>query len=408
MKEGEVATYLPLKNSPNKKVGSMIEDRIKFFDTNPDENHVSSPPKLSLPKKLIHLNPLHNLSPHGRSLARYEVNTTPTRSSELPKISRPRGRTIPGRKDPKTGIQKDVETRRNQISEKIEAIYQTKNEERKAQIQEKVFPEANYETSPMPKNNDDVRRPQRIKDITSFRSKSKVADMRMRFDDIERKVSPVKEVGISSTISSPPPVPPPPIFSSSIRKDIHNSPKHSISTPHSRSVNPPTPRTQTPSQSLVKRVSALPLERWEKTPASGDQQTPQKDGIEKKPTSLTKRLFEKPALQTWPRSIQRPKQIRNGLIADKLRIFEEILKKNDEVAASPGREMKEGVEKWMDGGEGKSGGVRTLVEGRKECFELGVGRDGDTSEGGGGYGYGNERKLNPVFPKGCCSEGEVE
>lgn len=361
-------------------------------------------------------------SPRGRSLARYEVNTTPTRSSELPKISRPRGRTIPGRKDPKTGIQKDIDTRRSQISEKIEAIYQAKNEERKAQIQDQIYPESNHEASPIPKNDgrdDDIRRPQRIKDTTSFRSKSKVADMRMRFDggasfastvlpgpvskDGERKVSPVKEVVISSSIPSPPPVPPP-IFSSSIHKNINDSPKHPISTPHVLRVKTPTPRTQTPSKLLVQRVSALPLERQEKTPASAHQQTPQKEGGEKKPTSSTQRRFEKPALQTWPRSIHRPKQVRNGLIADKLRIFEEISKKNDEVIPSPGREMKRGVEKGRDGGEGKSGGIRSLVEGRKGCFELVVGRNGDTSGGGGGFGHGNERILNPVFPKAVVAK----
>lgn len=43
--KGEVATYVPLKDSPNKKIGSKIKDRVKFFDGNPDENHVSSPPK---------------------------------------------------------------------------------------------------------------------------------------------------------------------------------------------------------------------------------------------------------------------------------------------------------------------------------------------------------------------------
>ncbi|KAI9644130.1 hypothetical protein NHQ30_007483 [Ciborinia camelliae] len=522
----EVPAYILPKKSPNKKIGKMIKDRIRFFDGSPDEKAPTSPSKTSPPKiDLFKAAPNHNgnrhnaesspaswttgartpifkvpamgstnfsrtselarekstisspvksqyspptsrkqrkffgeavqnpfltsqgssekatsstaISPHssptktqpfcrlnsepkadtstrGRSLARYELNNTPTRSSEMPKISRPRGRTIPGRKDLKTGMQKDVDTRRNQISEKIEAIYQAKSEVRKAQIQGNIAPEESYEASPMPKNDgkeDDIRQSQRIQDSTSFRSKSKVADMRMRFDggasfastvlpgsatkEAERRtVSPIKEGG-SSTIPTPPPPPPPPIFSARVCRKNNNSPKHSIPVPRNPSPKFPTPRKQTPSKTLLQRVSTLPLEKQERAAMPGRQQTPRRKSLQRLEASpMASQQFEKSALQTWPRSgIKRPKQIRNGLIADKLKMFEEISKKNDSPFISPGKEKKKEIDSSKHIATNKI--PRTLVDGRKECFEISPTRDED----------GNDKKSNPVFPMAIVAIG---
>ncbi|KAJ8062439.1 hypothetical protein OCU04_008977 [Sclerotinia nivalis] len=517
----ETPAYALPKKSPNKKIGNMIKDRIRFFDGSPDEKCPSSLPKTSPPKTgLSKLAPNHDshhhnvessptsyttgietqtpaykgaaagsanfsrtselarekstfssptksqysppasrkqrkvfgeafqnpflasqessektrssitisphtsptkpqpfcrlnsetkvdLSPRGSSLARYEVNTTPTRNFDVPKIPRPRGRTIPGRKDPKTGIQKDVDTRRNQISEKIEAIYQAKTEARKAQNQEKITLQESYEVSPMPKNDgkeDDVRKPQRIKDTTSFRSKSKVADMRLRFDggasfastvlpgsaskDADRRtVSPVKDGGVSSVIPTPPPAPPPPVFSSRICRKGIITPKHPLplSVPRTKSPKSPSPRKQTLSETLVQRVSTLPLETPERIAIPGRLQTPRREphmvDVDASPILS---LVEKSTVQTWPRSgIKKPKQVRNGLIAEKLKMFEEISRKNDE-CVSPGKEKKKDGESSRQVANGRI--AKRLVDGRKECFEMSPVRDGD------------ERKINPIFP----------
>ncbi|ESZ92267.1 hypothetical protein SBOR_7356 [Sclerotinia borealis F-4128] len=527
--KSERPAYVRPKKSPNKKIGSMIKDRIRFFDGSPDEEDFSSPPKTSPLKtgstkhasmrdgyhykvesspasyatgaptpvskapvggsaklsrtseltrdkstfpspaksqyspptsrkqrnvfgeavqnpflasqgsseKTIssttispHTSPTKqrpfyrlnsettaDTSPRGRSLARYEVNTTPTRSSDIPKISRPRGRTIPGPKDPKTDIQKDIDTRRDQISEKIEAIYQAKTEERKAQSLEKNVPAEHVEVSPMPKNDgkeDDVRRPQRIKDTSSFRSKSKVADMRMRFDggasfaspvlpssaskDAEcRIVSPIKKGESSSVIPTPPPAPPPSVFSSRVRGKNNKSVEHMLSIQRIPSPKSPTPRKQTPSQSLMKRVSTLPLEKREKTAVPGRQETPRREILERNsPSPMASQQLEKPALQTWPRSVvTKPKQVKNGLIADKLRMFEEFSKKNEGPVISPGKEKKKETEVDSSKHITSSKIPRTLVDGRKECFEISPVRNGD----------GDERKLNPVFPMAIVAKG---
>ncbi|KAF7874075.1 hypothetical protein EAF04_002747 [Stromatinia cepivora] len=518
----ENPAYALPKKSPNKKIGNMIKDRIRFFDGSPDEKLPSSPPKTSPPKtgpsklapnhdahrhnvessptsyttgietqtpvgkeavggsanfsrtselvreKSIFSSPAKSqysppasrkqrkvfgeaiqnpflvsqessektrssitisphtsptkpqpfcrlnsetkvdLSPRGSSLARYEVNTTPTRNFDVPKISRPRGRTIPGRKDPKTCIQKDVDTRRNQISEKIEAIYQAKTEARKAQNQEKITLEESYEVSPMLKNEGkeiDIRQPQRIKDTTSFRSKSKVADMRLRFDgsasfastvlpgsaskDADRRtVSPIKDGGSSSVIPTPPPAPPPPpVFSSRVCRKGINTPKHPLplSVPRTKSPKLPSPRKQTLSETLVQRVSTLPLETPERIAIPGRSQTPRREShIVDVDASPILSLVEKSAVQTWPRSgIKRPKQVRNGLIAEKLKMFEEISRKNEN-SVSPGKEKKKDGESSRQVANGRV--ARRLVDGRKECFEMSPVRDGD------------ERKINPVFP----------
>ncbi|CAD6442574.1 c1521ccf-5b64-49b4-8f23-e7a82f13f6cf [Sclerotinia trifoliorum] len=517
----ETPAYAIPKKSPNKKIGNMIKDRIRFFDGSPDEIFPSSPLKTSPPKtgpsKLAPNHDLHHqnvessptsyktvietqnpaykgaaagsvnfsrtselareknifstpaksqysppasrkqrkffgeaiqnpflasqessektrssitisphtlptkphlfcrlnsetkvdLSPRGSSLARYEVNTTPTRNFDAPKISRPRGRTIPGRKDPKTGIQKDVDSRRNQINEKIEAIYQAKAEARKAQNQEKITLQECYEVSPMPKNDgkeDDVRKPQRIKDTTSFRSKSKVADMRLRFDggasfastvlpgsaskDADRgTVSPIKDWGVPSVIPTPPPAPPPPVFSSRLCRKGIITPKHHLplSVPPSKTPKSPSPRKQTLSEMLVQRVSTLPLETPERVAIPGRLQTPKgKPHMIDVGASPILSQLGKSAIKTWPRSgIKKPKQIRNGLIAEKLKMFEEISRKNDD-GVSPGK----GKNKDSDSSRQVANGriARTLVDGRKECFEMSPARDGE------------DRNINPIFP----------
>ncbi|QSZ33343.1 hypothetical protein DSL72_002931 [Monilinia vaccinii-corymbosi] len=534
---GEFPTYVLPQKSPNKTTGSIIKDRIRFFDGSPDENNLSSPPKISPPKtnpstsapryygyrhnaqssppscktgaetpifralvgvpknvsrtselakeesassspaksqysltsrkqrKVFgeafqnpflnsqeslgktrssmaispHTSPMKpqlffridsetkaDSSPRGRSLARYEVNTTPTPSSELTKIPRPRGRTIPSRRDLKTGIQKDIDTRRDQISEKIEAIYQAKSEERKGQSREKTLPQASYEVSPIPKNDgrDDVRRPQRIKDTTSFRSKSKVADMRMRFDggasfaspvlpgsaskDAKGSIPPMKDLENSATMPLPPPTPPPPVFSSHIHGNAESSSKHPMPAQHNPSPKPPTPRTQTPSKSLMQRVSMLPLEKLGTSATMpGCQPTPQKEDATQNPAPSAQQRVEKSALQTWPRSIRRPKPVRSGLIADRLRIFEEISKRNDGVVVGPGREMKRGFEGGKGGGAGKIARL-SLVEGRKERFEVGLGPDGDGDGDGdaNGNGKGDEKKLKPVLSIAVVAKGK--
>ncbi|EDN94436.1 predicted protein [Sclerotinia sclerotiorum 1980 UF-70] len=503
----ETPAYALPKKSPNKKIGNMIKDRIRFFDGSPDEKFSSSPLKTSplktRPSKLASHHDLHHhnvesspnsyttgidtqtpaykgalagsvnfsrtselarektsrkqrkvfgeaipnpflasqessektrssitisphtlptkphlfgrlnsetkvdLSPRGSSLARYEVNTTPTRNFDAPKISRPRGRTIPGRKDPKTGIQKDVDSRRNQITEKIEAIYQAKAEARKAQNQEKTILQESYEVSPMPKNDgkeDDVRKPQRIKDTTSFRSKSKVADMRLRFDggasfastvlpgaaskDTDHgTVSPIKDGEVSSVIPTPPPAPPPPVFSSRLCRKAIITPKHALplSVPRTKTPKSPSPRKHTLSETLVQRVSNLPLETPERIAIPGRLQTPKgKPHMIDVDASPILSQLEKSAVKTWPRSgIKKPKQIRNGLIAEKLKMFEEISRKNDDFV-SPGKEKKKDSESSGKVANGKI--ARTLVDGRKECFEMSPTRDGD------------ERNINPIFP----------
>ncbi|KAM3149650.1 hypothetical protein ABEW05_010068 [Botrytis cinerea] len=536
-KKVETPAYTLPKKSPNKKIGNMIKDRIRFFDGSPDEKLPSSPAKSSPPKTIPSLfapaphvyrndespstshttaietpnfksamrgstnfsrtsevakeksamisstqkaqytpvlqrkqrnvfgeavqNPFlasqgssektrssNTVSPHtsptrpqgfkrldsetkidtnsrGSSLARYETNATPTRGPSLPRISRPRGRTVPGRKDSKTGIQKDVDTRRSQISEKIEAIYQAKNEARKTEGQDtKIVLQGNYAVSPMPKKKekDDVRQPQRIKDTSSFRSKSKVADMRMRFDGGAsfagtalpgsatrdagpRIVSPVKEGEDSSIIPIPPPAPPPPIFSSPIRRKSipgPNTPQHLLSLPtqKQKQLSPKSsefsssPRKNTLSETIMQRVSVLPLESSEKIAIQRRQQTPAP--LDDSP--VTPRP-EKSALQTWPRSgVRRPKQVRNGLIAEKMRLFEDISRKekNDE-SIIPGKEKQDG-----ESGQGRpvigNGGGRTrmttkaLIEGRIEKFEISPRRDGDKD------GEARKGRINPVFP----------
>ncbi|KAK6602600.1 hypothetical protein H4I95_06537 [Botrytis cinerea] len=505
-KKVETPAYTLPKKSPNKKIGNMIKDRIRFFDGSPDEKLPSSPAKSSPPKTIPSLfapahhvyrndespstshttaietpnfksamrgstnfsrtsevakeksamisstqkaqytpvlqrkqrnvfgeavqNPFlasqgssektrssNTVSPHtsptrpqgfkrldsetkidtnsrGSSLARYETNATPTRGPSLPRISRPRGRTVPSRKDPKTGIQKDVDTRRSQISEKIEAIYQAKNEARKTEGQDtKIVLQGNYA------------------DTSSFRSKSKVADMRMRFDGGAsfagtalpgsatrdagpRIVSPVKEGEDSSIIPIPPPAPPPPIFSSPIRRKSipgPNTPQHLLSLPtqKQKQLSPKStefsssPRKNTLSETIMQRVSVLPLESSEKIAIQRRQQTPAP--LDDSP--VTPRP-EKIALQTWPRSgVRRPKQVRNGLIAEKMRLFEDISRKekNDE-SIIPGKEKQ----------DGESGQGRPVIE----KFEISPRRDGDKD------GEARKGRINPVFPMAIVANDE--
>lgn len=277
--------------------------------------------------------------------------------------------------------------------------------------------------SPMSKHveKDDVRQPQRIKDTSSFRSKSKVADMRMRFDGGAsfagtvlpgsaskdagpRIVSPVKEGETSAIIPVPPPAPPPPIFSSPIRKKSVPNPDTTQHLPplpiqKQKQMSPKSseftssPRKNVLSETIMQRVSVLPLESTEKIAIQRRQQTstPMNDSpVTPKP--------EKSALQTWPRSgIKKPKQVRNGLIAEKMRLFEDISrKKNDEsIVPSPGKE-KQGGESGkrtlvMDSGKMRMR-TKTLIEGRKEKFEISPRRDGDED------GEPRKGRINPVFP----------
>ncbi|KAF7887612.1 hypothetical protein EAF00_009906 [Botryotinia globosa] len=559
-KKTETPAYTLPKNSPNKKIGNMIKDRIRFFDGSPDEKFPSSPAKLSPPKSVPSLfapahhvyrnnespstsyttaietptvksttrgptnfsrtsevakekttttasaqkaqytpvsrrkqrnifgeavqNPFlasqgssektrssNTVSPHtsptrpqgfkrlksetkgrliafqtdssldsaitdinsrGSSLARYETNATPTRGPSLPRITRPRGRTIPGRKGPKAGMQKDVDTRRSQISEKIEAIYQAKNEARKTEGKNsKMVLQENYAVPPIPNQveKDDVRQPQRIKDTSSFRSKSKVADMRMRFDGGAsfagtvlpgsasrdtgpRIVSPVKEGETSAFIPIPPPAPPPPIFSSPIhKKSVPNpdTPEHLLPLPtqKQKQMSPQSseftssPRKNVLSETIMQRVSVLPLESTEKIAMQRFQQTstPTND------SSVTPQP-EKSALQTWPRSgIRKPKQVRNGLIAERMRLFEDISSKNNDerIILSPGKEKQDGESGKrtlaMDSGKMRMR-TKTLIEGRKEKFEISPRRDGD------GDGEARKGRINPVFPMAIVANDE--
>ncbi|KAF7918193.1 uncharacterized protein EAE98_009805 [Botrytis deweyae] len=544
-KKNETPAYTLPKKSPNKKIGNMIKDRIRFFDGSPDEKLPSSPAKSSPSKNVPSLfapahrvnrnngspstsyttaietptvksamrgstnfsrtsevakeksttissaqkaqytpvshrkqrnvfgeavqNPFlasqgssektrssNTVSPHtsptrpqgfkrlksetkveinsrGSSLARYETNATPTRGPSLPKITRPRGRTIPGRKDPKTGIQKDFDTRRSQISEKIEAIYQAKNEARKTEGKDtKSVLQENHAVSSMPKHveKDDVRQPQRIKDTSSFRSKSKVADMRMRFDGGAsfagtvlpgsasrdagpRIVSPVKEGENPAIIPVPPPAPPPPVFSSPIlRKSIPNpdTPQDPAPLPTQRQnqISPKSseltssPRKNVLSETIKQRVSVLPLESTEKIAIQRRQQTPAP--MNESPVVLEP---EKNALQTWPRSgIKKPKQVRNGLIAEKMRLFEDISRtgNNDEsIALSPGKEQEDGESEKqrlaIDSGKMRMR-TKTLIEGRKEKFEISPRRDGDED------GEVRKGRINPVFPMAIVANDE--
>ncbi|KAF7952966.1 hypothetical protein EAE96_006188 [Botrytis aclada] len=359
----------------------------------------------------------------GSSLARYETNATPTRGPSLPRICRPRGRTIPCRRDPKTGIQKEVDKRRSQISEKIEAIYQAKNEARKTEGKDtKTVLQETYAVSSTPKHveKDDVRKPQRIKDTSSFRSKSKVADMRMRFDggasfagtvlpgsasrDLgPRIVSPVREGEDPAIIPVPPPAPPPPVFSSPIRKIVPNpdTPQHfpPLPTQKEKQISPKSsefassPRKKTLSETIMQRVSVLPLESTEKIAIQRYQQTP----APMNDSPVTPQP-EKSVLQTWPRSgIRKPKQVRTGLIAERMRLFEDISeKKNDEsIFLSPGKEKQDG-ENGQERLEIGSGNMKirtkTLIEGRKEKFEISPQRDGDEDK------KARKGRTNPVFP----------
>ncbi|KAF7947247.1 uncharacterized protein EAE97_004496 [Botrytis byssoidea] len=543
-KKTETPAYTLPKKSPNKQIGNMIKDRIRFFDGSPDEKFPSSPAKPSPPKSVPSLfapahhvyrnnespstsyttaietptvkstmrgstnfsrtsevakeksttissaqkaqytpvshrkqrnvfgeavqNPFlasqgssektrssNTVSPHtsptrpqvfkrlksetkadinsrGSSLARYETNATPTRGPSLPRIPRPRGRTIPGRKGPKPGAQKDVDTRRSQISEKIEAIYQAKNEARKTEGKDsKMVLQENYAVPPIPKHDekDDVRQPQRIKDTSSFRSKSKVADMRMRFDGGAsfagtvlpgsasrdagpRIVSPVKEGESSAIIPVPPPAPPPPVFSSPIRKKSVPNPDNPQNLPplpiqkqkqmsHKSSECTSSPRKNVLSETIMQRVSILPLELTEKIAMQRRQQTP----TPMNDSSVTPQP-EKSVLQTWPRSgIKKPKQVRNGLIAEKMRLFEDISsKKNDEsIFLRPGKE-KQDEERGkrtlaMDSGKMRMR-TKTLIEGRKEKFEISPRRDGD------GDGEARKGRINPGFPMAIVANDE--
>lgn len=51
-KKVETPAYTLPKKSPNKKIGNMIKDRIRFFDGSPDEKLPSSPAKSSPPKTI--------------------------------------------------------------------------------------------------------------------------------------------------------------------------------------------------------------------------------------------------------------------------------------------------------------------------------------------------------------------
>ncbi|TGO54347.1 hypothetical protein BOTNAR_0270g00040 [Botryotinia narcissicola] len=549
-KKTETPAYTLPKRSPNKKIGNMIKDRIRFFDGSPDEKFPSSPAKSSPPKSVPSLfapahhvyrnnespstsyttaietptvkstmrgstnfsrtpevaieksttissaqkaqytpvshrkqrnvfgevvqNPFlasqgssektrssNTVSPHtsptrpqgfkrlksetkGRLIAfqtdsslysaitRYETYATPTRGPSLPRISRPRGRTIPGRKGPKTGIQKDVDIRRSQISERIEAIYQAKNEARKTEGKDsKIVLQENYAVPPIPKHDekDDVRQPQRIKDTSSFRSKSKVADMRMRFDGGAsfagtvlpgsasrdagpRIVSPVKEGESSAIIPIPPPAPPPPVFLSPIRKkSVPNpdTPQHLPPLPiqKQKQMSPKSseftssPSKNVLSETIMQRVSVLPLESTEKIAIQRRQQipTPMNDSpVTPQP--------EKSVFQTWPRSgIKKPKLVRNGLIAEKMRLFEDISsKKNDEsIVLSPGKEKKDeesGKQTIaMDSGKMRMR-TKTLIQGRKEKFEISPRRDGD------GDWEARKGRMNTVFPMAIVANDE--
>ncbi|TGO37133.1 hypothetical protein BHYA_0105g00250 [Botrytis hyacinthi] len=552
-KKTETPAYTLPKKSPNKKIGNMIRDRIRFFDGSPDEKFPSSPAKSSPPKSVPSLfAPAHHVyrnnespstsyttametptvkstmrgstdfsrtsevakeksntissaqkaqytpvshrkqrnifgeavqnpflasqgsSEKTRSSNTVSPHTSPTRPQGFKRLnSETKGRLIafqtdssldsaksihaevpwpdtkptlpppavplspefPAQEDersPATGIQKDVDTRRSQISEKIEAIYQAKNEARKTEGKDsKIVLQENYAVPPIPKHDekDDVRQPQRIKDTSSFRSKSKVADMRMRFDGGAsfaatvlpgsasrdagpRIVSPVKEGENSAIIPIPPPAPPPPVFSSPIRrKSVPNpdTPQHLPPPPiqKQKQMSPKSsqftssPRKNVLSETIMQRVSVLPLESTEKIAIQRRQQTP----TPMNHSSVTPQP-EKSALQTWPRSgIKKPKQVRNGLIAEKMRLFEDISRKNNDesIVPSPGKEKQDGESGKrtlaMDSGKMRMR-TKTLIEGRKEKFEISPLRDGDEE------GEARKGRINPVFPMAIVANDE--
>ncbi|TGO20079.1 hypothetical protein BTUL_0001g00870 [Botrytis tulipae] len=551
-KKTETPAYTLPKKSPNKKIGNMIKDRIRFFDGSPDEKFPSSPAKSGPPKSVPSLfAPAHHVYRNNESPSTSYTTATETptvkstmrgstnfsKTSEVAKektttiasaqkaqytpVSRRKQRNIFGEavqnpflasqgSSEKTGSSNTVsphtsptrpqgfkrlksETKGRLIAFQIDslldsAISHTSNhaevpwpdmkptlpppavplspefpaqeDERSPavkvpkQVYKKMLildeaklarkskpsikpktkpgkPKENYAVPPIPKHDekDDVRQPQRIKDTSSFRSKSKVADMRMRFDGGAsfagtvlpgsasrdagpRIVSPVKEGENSAIIPVPPPAPPPPVFSSPIRKESVPNPDTPQHLPHlpiqkQKQMSPKSseitssPRKNVLSETIMQRVSVLPLESTEKIAMQRHQQTstPMND------SSVTPQP-EKSALQTWPRSgIKKPKQVKNGLIAEKMMLFEDISsKKNDEsIVLSPGKEKQDGESGKrtlaMDSGKMRMR-TKTLIEGRKEKFEISPRRDGD------GDGEARKGRINPVFPMAIVANDE--
>ncbi|KAF5875220.1 putative mating-type alpha-pheromone receptor protein [Botrytis fragariae] len=477
-KKPETPAYTLPKKSPNKKIGNMIKDRIRFFDGSPDEELPSSSAKSSPSKSVPSLfAPAHHVYRNNKSPSTSYTTAieTPTfkstmrgstnfsRTSEVAKekittISSPqkaqytpvfhrKQRNVFGEavQNPFLASQGSSEKTRSsntgfkrlKLETKVEtnsrgsslARYETNATPTRGPLSPES-PAQGDERSPdveIPKQKDDVRQPQRIKDTSSFRSKSKVADMRMRFDggasfagtvlpgSVSRDAGPRIVSSVkgenSSIIPVPPPAPLPPIFSSPIRvKSIPNpgTPQHlSPLTQKQKQMSPKfsefttSPRKDTLSETIMQRVSVLPLELTEKTAIQRRQKTPAR--VNNSPVTPQP---EKNALQTWPRSgIKKPKQVRNGLIAEKMRLFEDISrKKNDQsIVLSPGKKKQDGESgqgRLAIGSDKMRTRTKTLIEGRKEKFEISPRRDEDKD------GEVRKGRINPVFPMAIVTNDE--
>ncbi|PQE21059.1 hypothetical protein CJF32_00005527 [Rutstroemia sp. NJR-2017a WRK4] len=261
----------------------------------------------------------------GRSLARYEINTTPTQPRENPNLLRSRRMNARSNKNNRSMVQKDVDARRDQIDERIEACYSARSQARKGLTTAHTQPSGGgYERSKevMPglengkeKGNageESYKKAQLLKDSSSFRSRSKVADMRMVFDggasfdsaapisgptsarrDLKSGVMKRGEEGGRAVDPAPPSVPWQPNLSLSINQKQEYTPQ-------------PQPRAQ--GQPYTQRKQHYT-----------SRQLPRNDIT---PPSEIPNLIE--ARRTWPlEGPHRPKPHGN-FIMDKIRLFESI------------------------------------------------------------------------------------
>ncbi|PQE11065.1 hypothetical protein CJF31_00000813 [Rutstroemia sp. NJR-2017a BVV2] len=261
----------------------------------------------------------------GRSLARYEINTTPTQPRENPSLLRSRRMNARSNKNNRSMIQKDVDTRRDQIGERIEAIYSARSQEKKGPTTAYTQPsgggyERSKEAMPGLENGtgkgdageESYRKAQLLKDSSCFRSRSKVADMRMVFDggasfdsaapgsapnstgrDLKSGVMKREEGSGRAADPAPPPVPWQPNLPLSINRKQEYTPQ---------------PQPQAQGQPFTQRKQHYPSRKLPRNDIT--------------PPSETPNLIE--ARRTWPlEGPHRPKP-RGNFIMDKIRLFESI------------------------------------------------------------------------------------
>ncbi|PQE25658.1 hypothetical protein CJF30_00000371 [Rutstroemia sp. NJR-2017a BBW] len=259
----------------------------------------------------------------GRSLARYEINTTPTQPRDNPNLLRSRRMNARSNKNNRSMIQKDLDTRRDQIGERIEACYSARSQERKGpattqpsgggyERSKEVIPGLENGKEKGDAGEESYRKAQLLKDSSSFRSRSKVADMRMVFDggasfdsaapvpgpnsagrDLKSGVMKRPEESGRAADPAPPPVPWQPNLPLSINRKQEYTPQ---------------PQPQAQVQPYTQRKQHYP-----------SRQLPRNDIT---PPSETPNLIE--ARRTWPlEGPHRPKP-RGNFIMDKIRLFESI------------------------------------------------------------------------------------